>query len=260
MSTLAVAGLATASTPSTPSATYSGCLSTRLKVIYNVTVDATTPPTCARRDTLISWNQTGPQGSPGALGPAGPAGAAGPVGATGATGDTGLTGAIGPVGPVGPKGDAGATGAVGPTGPIGLTGLKGDAGATGPAGPAGLVGPAGLKGDTGNTGAQGPVGPAGPAGSGATQFGTNTQIAAAGHGETCTLGEVILSAGLVANGLPANGQLLSINQEQALFSLLGTTYGGNGITNFALPNLGSAAPNGLTYSICSVGVFPVRNN
>src|SRR5476649_2642463 len=33
-----------------------------------------------------------------------------------------------------------------------------------------------------------------------------------------------------------NGQLLPINQNQALFSLLGTTYGGNGINNFALPN------------------------
>jgi len=34
-----------------------------------------------------------------------------------------------------------------------------------------------------------------------------------------------------------NGQLLPINQNQALFSLLGTTYGGNGTTNFALPDL-----------------------
>ncbi len=34
-----------------------------------------------------------------------------------------------------------------------------------------------------------------------------------------------------------NGQILPINQNQALFSLLGTTYGGNGQTNFALPNL-----------------------
>ncbi len=34
-----------------------------------------------------------------------------------------------------------------------------------------------------------------------------------------------------------NGQLLPINQYQALFSLLGTTYGGDGRTTFALPNL-----------------------
>ena len=35
----------------------------------------------------------------------------------------------------------------------------------------------------------------------------------------------------------ANGQFLPINQNQALFSLLGTTYGGNGQTTFALPDL-----------------------
>lgn len=39
-----------------------------------------------------------------------------------------------------------------------------------------------------------------------------------------------------------NGQLLPINQNQALFSLLGTQYGGNGQTNFALPNLRGRAP------------------
>ena len=39
-----------------------------------------------------------------------------------------------------------------------------------------------------------------------------------------------------------NGQLLPINQNQALFSLLGTMYGGNGQTNFALPNLQGQAP------------------
>ncbi len=39
-----------------------------------------------------------------------------------------------------------------------------------------------------------------------------------------------------------NGQLLPINQNQALFSLLGTTYGGNGQTTFALPDLRSCVP------------------
>ena len=39
-----------------------------------------------------------------------------------------------------------------------------------------------------------------------------------------------------------NGQFLPINQNQALFALLGTTYGGNGQTNFALPNLRGRAP------------------
>ncbi|EAP99106.1 microcystin dependent protein MdpB [Janibacter sp. HTCC2649] len=39
-----------------------------------------------------------------------------------------------------------------------------------------------------------------------------------------------------------NGQLLPINQNQALFSLLGTIYGGNGQTTFALPDLRSRVP------------------
>src|SRR5918912_1866086 len=39
-----------------------------------------------------------------------------------------------------------------------------------------------------------------------------------------------------------NGQLLPISQNTALFSLLGTMYGGNGQTTFALPNLQGSAP------------------
>ena len=39
-----------------------------------------------------------------------------------------------------------------------------------------------------------------------------------------------------------NGQLLPINQNQALFSLLGTTFGGDGRVNFALPDLRARAP------------------
>jgi microcystin-dependent protein len=39
-----------------------------------------------------------------------------------------------------------------------------------------------------------------------------------------------------------NGQTLSIQQNTALFSLIGTTYGGNGVTTFQLPNLQSALP------------------
>jgi microcystin-dependent protein len=39
-----------------------------------------------------------------------------------------------------------------------------------------------------------------------------------------------------------NGQLLPINQNQALFALLGTTYGGNGTVNFSLPDLRGRVP------------------
>ncbi len=41
-----------------------------------------------------------------------------------------------------------------------------------------------------------------------------------------------------------NGQVLPIAQNQALFAILGTTYGGNGQTTFALPNLQARAPVG----------------
>jgi microcystin-dependent protein len=45
------------------------------------------------------------------------------------------------------------------------------------------------------------------------------------------------------NWVQCNGQTLAIAQNQALFSLLGTTYGGNGVTTFQLPNLMSRTPN-----------------
>lgn len=48
-----------------------------------------------------------------------------------------------------------------------------------------------------------------------------------------------------------NGQLLPINQNQALFALVGTYYGGNGVNNFALPNLRGKVPlhtNNSTYT------------
>ena len=56
------------------------------------------------------------------------------------------------------------------------------------------------------------------------------------------------------------GQLLPINQNQALFALLGTNFGGDGRTTFALPSLQSkpAAP-GLQYCIAINGIFPSRD-
>ena len=49
---------------------------------------------------------------------------------------------------------------------------------------------------------------------------------------------ILLSFGFAPKGWAlCNGQLLPINQNQALFALLGTMYGGNGVVNFALPNI-----------------------
>ena len=47
-----------------------------------------------------------------------------------------------------------------------------------------------------------------------------------------------------------NGELLQIAQYQALFSLIGTTFGGDGTTNFALPDYSGKAPTGSNYFIC----------
>jgi microcystin-dependent protein len=58
------------------------------------------------------------------------------------------------------------------------------------------------------------------------------------------LGEIrMCSFGFAPKGWAlCNGQLLPINQNQALFALLGTMYGGNGQTNFALPDLRGRSP------------------
>jgi microcystin-dependent protein len=53
----------------------------------------------------------------------------------------------------------------------------------------------------------------------------------------------IMSFSVVPKGwAQCNGQFLPINQNQALFALLGTTFGGNGQTTFALPNLQTRVP------------------
>jgi microcystin-dependent protein len=53
----------------------------------------------------------------------------------------------------------------------------------------------------------------------------------------------IMSFGFPPKGWAlCNGQLLPINQNQALFSLLGTTYGGDGVSTFGLPNLQGRTP------------------
>lgn len=56
--------------------------------------------------------------------------------------------------------------------------------------------------------------------------------------------------------LPADGRLLPINQYQAVFSIMGTNFGGNGVNNFALPDLRNLAPPGLFWSVCTEGIYP----
>ena len=56
------------------------------------------------------------------------------------------------------------------------------------------------------------------------------------------------------------GQLMPISQYLGLFELIGTTYGGDGQTTFALPDLRGKEPiPNLHYSIALEGIFPARN-
>jgi hypothetical protein len=75
------------------------------------------------------------------------------------------------------------------------------------------------------------------------------------------LGEVILFAGNFAprGWAFAEGQLLQVAQNQALFAILGTTYGGDGQTTFALPDTRGDEPACMHYIIALQGIFPSRN-
>ena len=60
------------------------------------------------------------------------------------------------------------------------------------------------------------------------------------------------------NWSTCDGQLLPVENNTALFSLLQITYGGDGKTNFALPDFSKLSPPGLQYFICTIGVYPSR--
>jgi microcystin-dependent protein len=60
--------------------------------------------------------------------------------------------------------------------------------------------------------------------------------------------------------LLCNGTVLQILQNQALFSLIGNKFGGNGSSTFALPNMTNDSPvAGMNYYICISGIYPMRD-
>lgn len=80
-----------------------------------------------------------------------------------------------------------------------------------------------------------------------------------------TIGEIRLFAGNFApqNWAFCNGATISIMQNTALFSILGTSYGGNGQSNFQLPNLAplkesDGGETAIQYIICLNGYYPPR--
>jgi hypothetical protein len=216
-----------------------------------------------------STGPTGPQGAQGAVGPTGPIGSIGP---TGAVGPTGAQGAVGPTGPIG---------SIGPTGPVGATGAQGAVGPTGAAGPAYTAGTGlALAGTTLSVNSA--VTQLRVQGCGAgfavrtvnadgtvvcepivdARFTTSPlPVGATGGGGNieCFLGQVLLSA-LPNYALPgtmlADGRLLDIFDHTALYSLFGTYYGGDGLDDFALPDLRGMGPGGTSYVVCVEGLYP----
>lgn len=61
------------------------------------------------------------------------------------------------------------------------------------------------------------------------------------------------------NWAPCEGQLMDIMQNNALFALLGTEFGGDGLATFALPDLRGKEPHPhVRYYIATFGLFPAR--
>jgi microcystin-dependent protein len=178
----------------------------------------------------------GPQGEQGKLGPQGEQGKLGPQGEQGKPGPQGEQGKIGP------QGEQGKIGPPGPPGPQGVQGKEG------PQGEQGKIGP---QGEQGKIGPQGPVGGTGnnviytqPTGSNVQPYlGIYHSIALVGlfpsRNSEPFIGEIrMFGFNFAPRGWAfCDGQLLPISQNTALFSLLGTTFGGDGRTTFGLPDL-----------------------
>jgi microcystin-dependent protein len=240
---------------------YTGCI-TQDNLLINVAVGPDPASPC-QSATRVTWSETGPPGPEGPKGDPGKGGKDGKDGKDGKPGpkgDPGKDGKDGDPGPGGPQGEKGSKGDEGPPGPDGPAGPPGP---DGPAGPAGPDGPDGPPGPAGPPGPDGPAGPAGPpgqvpdatgvaGGSGAhanvQPFVTLNCIIAlegiypsrdgGGSTDSAFIGEVKWFAGDFAprGWAFCDGQLLSPNDNPALFSILGTTYGGDGRTTFALPD------------------------
>ncbi len=244
---------------------------------------------CKPSEHMVRWNIAGPAG------PAGPAGQAGPTGAQGGQGPQGPTGTVDtgnfytkdesdsrylPVG--GNAADSSELGGVAASGYLTTSGTAANSSELGGVPASGYLtagGTAANSSELGGVPASGYLTTSGTAANSselggspasafeaAGNFGNSSLSFGQGNdtGATCTVGEVVLDAGAVYanNWLPADGRTIPISGNTALFSLVGITYGGNGTTNFGLPNLSyldphsqgsSAAPQ---YIICVSGTFP----
>ena len=91
------------------------------------------------------------------------------------------------------------------------------------------------------------------------EFGSGTQAAVKGEprpNDGWTMGQVTLTAGRVAGGIPANGQSLATDRNLPLAAILPRDYLIGRGDRFRLPDLDDAAPDGLTYAVIDEGWFP----
>ncbi|SMP26510.1 phage tail protein [Shimia sagamensis] len=86
-----------------------------------------------------------------------------------------------------------------------------------------------------------------------------TAPAQAGDGDF--IGEILMFGGTFCprGYIKADGQILPIATNQALFSLYGTNYGGDGRTTFGVPDLTRFAPDGILYCVADQGIYPSRS-
>jgi microcystin-dependent protein len=199
----------------------------------------------------FSVGQQGPQGEQGAKGETGAQGEQGEQGVQG------VAGAQGEKGEQGEQGVQGVAGAQGEKGEQGEQGIQGETGAQGERGPQGIPGQDGsgavvdgtedgqvLTWDNDNWVAQKPATVEHEFSVMQPWLGVNYIIALQGTFPSRSssdpfLAEIVLFGGNFAprGWALCDGQLLPISQNTAVFSLLGTTYGGDGRTTFALPDL-----------------------
>jgi hypothetical protein len=90
----------------------------------------------------------------------------------------------------------------------------------------------------------------------------STRTAVSGQGFGCLLGNIELVPYDYApvGTVFADGQQLQISGNRVLYNLIGTTYGGNGTSTFALPDLHDLGPGHANYVICITGGYPSHNS
>jgi hypothetical protein len=259
-----------------PATTLHACYMPDTGTVYRILTQGTPPKCRSNKHVQFSWTDPGPAGT------AGPAGADGPKGAPGPDGEAGAAGTAGVA-----CWDLNGNGIADPAEDVNGDGFLTAADCTGPQGLPGAPGTDGAAGGPGLPGVNGafcadnlPTASILPpwtlhAIHGRRTTGTFTVLhrtaAAAPAAERIAekyvgggdpfLGEMMLVPyGFVPQGWAyAQGQLLPVSGNALLFSLLGTTYGGNGTDNFALPDTRGQEPLCMRYIIAVQGNFPVRN-